>query len=127
MSLLTQVSPPLVPVLKLYFAACIEACDRHLHEELQRIPARAVILQFPLSLVEVTQFAPRRRHEPISDPAGAAVERFSIHPLLPTQPDFIRMCDAPRSIRDVVDVADAKFTLLREFAHRRAEKLVELG
>src|SRR5262249_13529727 len=58
---------------------------------------------------------------------GAAVERSSIHPLLPTQPDFIRMCDAPRSIRDVVDVADAKFTLLREFAHRRAEKLVELG
>src|SRR5262245_38446687 len=83
------------------FAACIEACDRHLHEELQRIPARAVILQFPLSLVEVTQFAPRRRHEAISDPADAAVERFSIHPLLPTQPDFIRMCDAPRSIRDV--------------------------
>src|SRR5262249_23219846 len=81
----------------------------------------------PLPLVEVTQFAPPRRHESISNPAGAAVNWFSIHPLLPTQPDFIRVCDAPRSIRDVIDVADAELTLLRELADRRTEKLVKLS
>jgi len=56
-----------------------------------------------------------------------ALDRLSVLPPLPSQGNLICVCDASCSGRNVVDVADAKFALFREFAHRRADDLVDLG